>query len=103
MGILYFFPSNSFPDVVFLENEIPVCKRTEELEKHHSEQLLQSGLKMQKQTFETISEEIHDDVGQLLSLAKLQLTVLEQNEIFYKSLITEIEGYVGSLRIYLIL
>ncbi len=38
--------------------------------------LLQSQLEMQEQTFLYISREIHDNIGQFLSLAKLHLNTL---------------------------
>jgi signal transduction histidine kinase len=41
--------------------------------------LLQTQLEIQEQTLKTISEEIHDNVGQVLSLAKLNLNTLEHN------------------------
>jgi two-component system NarL family sensor kinase len=49
-----------------------------EKNKEFSEQLLQSQIEMQEQTFNTISNEIHDNVGQILSLAKVQLNILDQ-------------------------
>ena len=44
-----------------------------------SQALLQTQLEIQEQTLKTISEEIHDNVGQVLSLAKLNLNTLEYN------------------------
>ena len=41
--------------------------------------LLQTQLEIQEQTLKTISEEIHDNVGQILSLAKLNLNTFELN------------------------
>ena len=41
--------------------------------------LLQTQLEIQEQTLKTISEEIHDNVGQVLSLAKLNLNTFEFN------------------------
>jgi signal transduction histidine kinase len=40
-----------------------------------TQQLLQSQLEIQEQTFNTVSEEIHDNVGQILSLASIQLSM----------------------------
>ena len=42
-------------------------------------ELLQTQLEIQEQTLKTISEEIHDNVGQVLSLAKLNLNTFEIN------------------------
>ncbi|RLJ80580.1 sensor histidine kinase [Pedobacter alluvionis] len=80
----------------FQKKKFQYAKEKGELEKQYGEQLLQSRLEMQEQTFEMISEEIHDNVGQLLSLAKLQLSILEQKETSDKSLITEIKVNLGN-------
>lgn len=45
-----------------------------------NEELLTSQLEIQEHTFNHISEEIHDNVGQILSLAKIQLNILEKSE-----------------------
>jgi signal transduction histidine kinase len=49
----------------------------EQLRKEFEQQSLQSQLEIQEQTFNAISQEIHDNVGQILSLAKIQLNILE--------------------------
>lgn len=42
--------------------------------------LLQTQIEIQSQTLQTISQEIHDNVGQVLSLAKLNLATIEETE-----------------------
>ncbi|WP_293787391.1 sensor histidine kinase [uncultured Pedobacter sp.] len=98
-SIIIFFALSSaivFFMLYFQKKKFQYAKEKGELEKQYGEQLLQSRLEMQEQTFDTISQEIHDNVGQLLSLAKLQLSLLEKNEVNDKSLITEIKGNVGN-------
>jgi signal transduction histidine kinase len=46
------------------------------LEVQFQQELLQTQLEIQEQTLKTISEEIHDNVGQVLSLAKLNLNTV---------------------------
>ena len=46
------------------------------LQSQFSQTLLQSQLEIQEQTLTTISQEIHDNIGQILSLAKLHLNTL---------------------------
>lgn len=58
--------------------------------------LLKSKLETQEQTFNIISQEIHDNVGQLLSLAKVQLSIAEQNEITDKALLADIKNNIGN-------
>lgn len=51
-------------------------KSLEELKIAHENQLLQTQLEIQELTFQNISREIHDNIGQKLSLAKLHLNTL---------------------------
>lgn len=80
----------------FQKKKFQYVKEKNEREKQFAEQLLQSRLEMQEQTFDSISQEIHDNVGQLLSLAKLQLSIVEQKEISDKGLIADIKGNIGN-------
>lgn len=80
----------------FQKKKFQYIKEKNEREKQFAEQLLQSRLEMQEQTFDSISQEIHDNVGQLLSLAKLQLSIVEQREISDKGLIADIKGNIGN-------
>ncbi|TAD94020.1 MAG: hypothetical protein EAY75_00500 [Bacteroidetes bacterium] len=48
------------------------------LKNQYEQELLRSQLEIQEQTLRTISHEIHDNVGQVLSLAKLQLHSQQQ-------------------------
>lgn len=45
-----------------------------------NEELLKSRLEIQEYTFNYISQEIHDNVGQLLSLAKIQVNLMSEAE-----------------------
>ncbi|MDE1191583.1 MAG: histidine kinase [Arachidicoccus sp.] len=58
--------------------------------------ILQSRLEMQEQTFNNISQEIHDNVGQVLSLAKVQLSIVEQSETSNKELIADIKANISN-------
>lgn len=55
-------------------------KDIETLKTTHENTLLQSQLEMQEQTFENISREIHDNIGQKLTLAKLHLNTLDYTD-----------------------
>ena len=52
-------------------------KDIETLNISHENTLLQSQLEMQEHTFQTISREIHDNIGQKLTLAKLYLNTFD--------------------------
>jgi signal transduction histidine kinase len=49
-------------------------------ESKFQQELLQAQLEMQEHTFQTVSQEIHDNVGQILSLAKVNLNILAMEE-----------------------
>jgi len=64
-------------------------------EKEYTQQLLESKLEIQEQTFNTISSEIHDNVGQILSLAKVQLNIIAQRNVLDLALLNEAKESVG--------
>ncbi|MDX2046132.1 MAG: sensor histidine kinase [Chitinophagaceae bacterium] len=51
-----------------------------QLQSQFSQTLLQSQLEIQEQTLKNISQEIHDNIGQALSLAKLNLNTMSLDE-----------------------
>ncbi|GAB2834079.1 sensor histidine kinase [Ferruginibacter profundus] len=55
-------------------------KDIEALKASHENALLQSQLEIQEQTFQNISREIHDSIGQKLTLAKLHLNTLNHGD-----------------------
>jgi len=50
--------------------------KEEQMKFQYQEQLLQTQLEIQEQTLKTISQEIHDNIGQALTLAKLNLSTM---------------------------
>ena len=58
-------------------------------------QLLQSQLEIQELTFNQISQEIHDNVGQLLSLARIQINIMNERGCFDRQMLDEIKANIG--------
>ncbi|MFI5124491.1 MAG: sensor histidine kinase [Chitinophagales bacterium] len=58
-------------------------------------QLLESKLEIQEQTFDMIGQEIHDNVGQILSLAKVQLGILEQRQTIEGDLVSDVKESIS--------
>ncbi|MDP4214076.1 MAG: histidine kinase [Bacteroidota bacterium] len=58
-------------------------------------QLLESKLEIQEQTFDMISQEIHDNVGQILSLAKVQLGIMEHKQLVDGELMSNIKETIS--------
>jgi two-component system NarL family sensor kinase len=63
--------------------------------KEYANQLLQSQLEIQEQIFTSISNEIHDNVGQVLSLAQVQLSIIDQKDFLDKALLAETKESVS--------
>jgi two-component system, NarL family, sensor kinase len=60
--------------VVYRSRRNKMLIEKKEMESQFSQSLLQSQLEIHEQTLKTISQEIHDNVGQVLTLAKLNLS-----------------------------
>lgn len=52
-------------------------KETEMLHSNYKQEILKTQLEIQEQTLKNISQEIHDNIGQVLSLAKLNLATTD--------------------------
>ena len=55
-------------------------KEKEEIKDAYQQEILKAQLEMKEQTLHTIAEDIHDGVGQILSLAKLHLNTIKIEE-----------------------
>jgi signal transduction histidine kinase len=64
--------------IVFLNKKRKMLIEKQELKVAFEKTILQTRLEIQEQTFTAISQDIHDNVGQILSLVKVQLNILEQ-------------------------
>ena len=63
-----------------LEKQNAMLLQEQSLKNEYEETLLRTQLEIQEQTLKTISEEIHDNIGQALSLAKLKLNTLKYDQ-----------------------
>lgn len=68
-----------------------------ELEMKYENDVLQSRIEIQEQTFENISREIHDNIGQKLTLAKLQLNRIVSQEEGVAERINDSVGIIGKV------
>ncbi|MDE3236526.1 MAG: hypothetical protein KGO81_11265 [Bacteroidota bacterium] len=62
--------------IQFSKRKIQHFKEVKELQTTFEQTLLQTQIEIQEQTFNNISEEIHDNIGQILSLVRLKLNTL---------------------------
>src|SRR5258706_10354982 len=67
--------------VVFItyhqRRQIKNLNEKQQLQSKYQKELLRTQLEIQEQTLKTISQEIHDNIGQVLSLAKLNLNTMD--------------------------
>jgi len=70
-------------------------KEKEELRILFEKSLLQAQLEMQEHTLNHISGEIHDNVGQVLSLTKMQLNILGENDILSRTTLQAAKDSLG--------
>jgi two-component system, NarL family, sensor kinase len=64
---------------VYQRKQLLSLKEKEQLKIDFEKQILESKLEMQEQTMKNISQEIHDNIGQVLSLAKLTINTMNVN------------------------
>jgi len=58
-----------------------LLQERQQLKLSYERELLKSQLEIQEQTFRQISQEIHDNIGQVLSLAKLNLATMDPSHL----------------------
>lgn len=63
--------------LVYQKRQLQYLREREQLKVLFEKEILESRLEMQEQTFKNISQEIHDNIGQLLSLAKLNISTMD--------------------------
>jgi two-component system, NarL family, sensor kinase len=66
-----------------------------DLQQQFKLQSLKAQLEIQEQTFLAISQEIHDNVGQVLSLAKVQVNIMTESDKTERSMLLEIRDNIG--------
>jgi signal transduction histidine kinase len=77
--LLFFALTLIFLIIVYRKKQKEYWRQREKLQENFRKELLQAQLEAQEQTFRTLSQELHDNIGQVLSLAKLNVSVLEMN------------------------
>jgi len=79
----------------YRNKRVQAIQEKEKMQAAFNQQLLQSQLEMQEHTSNIISAEIHDNVGQILSLAKVQLNIIDQGETLDRSLLADAKESVS--------
>jgi len=61
----------------YRRNKNQYIKEKQHMQSTLNQTLLQTRLEIQEETFKTISQEIHDNIGQALSFVKLSLNMMD--------------------------
>ena len=67
--------------LLYQKKQVAFFQSLERLKLDHDKNLLKTQLEIQEQTFQNISREIHDNIGLSLTLAKLNLNILEFEKV----------------------
>jgi two-component system NarL family sensor kinase len=66
---------------LYRKRQMNFTLQLESIKANAEKELLKTQLEIQEQTFQYISRDIHDNIGQFISLAKLQLNTLDFNQL----------------------
>ena len=66
--------------LVYQKKQVQYLSERKQLKADYAKEILESRLEIQEQTMKSISQEVHDNVGQVLSVAKLNLNMINANE-----------------------
>ncbi|HCL04714.1 MAG TPA: hypothetical protein DHW64_01550 [Chitinophagaceae bacterium] len=94
--VLFFALAIVFLFYMFNKKKQLYTKEKELLRNSYEKELLQSQVEMQEQIFNNISRELHDNVGQVLSLVKVQLNILTTTERFDVTLLKEASDSIST-------
>src|SRR5579871_3646692 len=67
----------------------------QEMQTNFQQELLRTQLEIQEQTFNHISQEIHDNVGQILSLAKVQINIMNESVNVNNPMLDQVKENIG--------
>ena len=81
--------------VIYWKRKVQHRQEVEKMQMVFTSEVLKSQLEMQEQTLTHISQEIHDNVGQVLSLVKVQVNILAEKNTLDKNTIYSIKENLG--------
>src|SRR5947199_9396553 len=64
---------------IYQKKQLLYIAEKEQIKADFEKQILESKLEIQEQTFKNISQDIHDNIGQLLSIAELTISSMESS------------------------
>jgi len=82
--------------ILYQRRKLVTVHQMEQLQQHYRQELLRAQLEIQEQTFKNISQEIHDNIGQVLSLARLHVNTMNPGDAKdVQEKIADSDGLIG--------
>lgn len=66
--------------LIYQRKQFQYLSEKKQLKVNYEKEILESRLEIQEQTMKSISQEVHDNIGQVLSVAKLNLNMIRLND-----------------------
>ena len=63
--------------LIYQKKQLQYMSERKQLKADYDKEILESRLEIQEQTMKSISQEVHDNIGQVLSVAKLNLNMID--------------------------
>ena len=83
--------------LVYQKKQLQYLNDKEQLKVNFEKEILESKLEIQEQTMKNISQEVHDNIGQILSVVKLNLNLMHCEEPLLKEKINDTNELVGKV------
>jgi len=80
--------------IIYWKRKVRHIREVDNLKLVFNEELLKSQLEIKEQTLKNISDEIHDNVGQNLSLAKVLVNIIDQKGTFDRDTLIDLKECV---------
>lgn len=66
--------------LIYQKKQLQYVSERKQMKANYEKEILESRLEIQEQTMKSISQEVHDNIGQVLSVAKLNLNMINVND-----------------------
>lgn len=83
--------------LIYQKKQLQYIGEKEQMKARYEKEILESRLEIQEQTMKNISQEVHDNIGQILSVVKLNLNLMNCEEPLLKEKIKDTNELVGKV------
>lgn len=84
--------------IIFQKKKNVLLMQQTETARQYEKEIIESQVEIREQTLRNISWELHDNIGQLLTLAKIQLQSVKENPKYITDLNDNLSGIISEVR-----